>query len=84
MARKRPKDWRTGIRSFQEESPTKQSLRATGSIAGQPQGRALRRAGPGCCLWPLPRGPGHLGLQRCRQGELDCLAGTRGQEPGRA
>jgi hypothetical protein len=27
---------------------------ATGSSAGQPQGRALHHSGPGCCSWPLP------------------------------
>jgi hypothetical protein len=54
------------------QSPTWRSLRATGSSAGQPQGRALRRSGSGCA-----RGAGRPGLRRCRQGGPACLASDR-------
>ena len=40
---------------FAERSDTFSGLaihRLTGSSAGQSQGRALRRLGSGCCLWP--------------------------------
>jgi len=81
MAGKRPKDWRAGIRSFQEESPTKQSLRASGSSAGQPQGRAFGPLRFRLLLVAATCGPGRPGLRRCRKGGLPCLASNRAQGP---
>jgi len=42
--------------------------------------RFLRRSCPGCCSLAAACGPGRPGLRRYRQGGLDCLAGTGGQE----
>jgi hypothetical protein len=62
-------------------SPACRSLRAIGSSADQPQGRALRRSGPGCCLWPPLVG---RAVQACRryQGGRDCLTSARVQGAG--
>jgi hypothetical protein len=58
-------------------------------IAGLPTARARRAARQrvlalGLRSLMLPGGPRRLGLRRCRQGQLACLAGTLGQEAGRA
>jgi hypothetical protein len=56
---------------------------AYGNSAGQPQGRALCRSGPGCCLWPPPvvRGPSGLAAMSPRRAGLP-LASDRAGEQG--
>jgi hypothetical protein len=64
--------------------PAWRSLLATGSCAGQPQGHALGRSCPGCCLWPPPVGPAWAAMSSGRGGLPDKRSCKGGQEAGRA